>query len=454
MRARLSILVVLLAGAAAALLPAGASAAAGSTTLGGKLTVTGSEGRDNISIRFPSGGYIEVTPAATVTAASGVCNPETDPATGRPTHVLCRVTTNESHEVLVDLRGGNDAANVSYEPQQSGTAPVHLITGSGGAGNDSVAVLAPIPTRVLLGGDGDDVLAAPGRTSASHTVAWDGGLGNDIANFADTSTQFFSGAFSDSPQLHVNASLATKVVTLSRPAYTEAGEAEPGLRTVRTDTLNGFEGVTGGKVGDVLAGSAGPDTLIGGEGPDNLTGADGADTLNGEDGLDSLNGGLGADVLDGGTGIDTYAKEDGFNTYLARDGFLESIACIKGDVVTADLADKVVDPTSCASVSVAQAKHQHDTKVVGRSLRVRNGSLRVRLRCPAEKTEDCEGKLAAAARGRTLGSGRYRIARGETKRIALDRAPRRGTEVRVRLKETDSDGLDRKVARTLSTTSR
>jgi Ca2+-binding RTX toxin-like protein len=428
MRARLSIAAVVLA---AAMLPASAGAAPGSTTLTGKLTVIGSEGRDDIEVDFPSGGYIEVTPAATVTGTTGVCNPETDPATGRATHNLCRVSLNESHEVLVDLRGGNDAAAISYNPQQSQTAAVHSITGSGGAGNDAVTVLAPIPTRALVGGDGDDTLAAPGRTSASQSVTWDGGLGSDIANFADTSTQFFAGAFSDSPLLHVNASLATKTVTLSRPAYSEASETEPGLRTVRTDTLNGFEGVTGGEVGDVLAGSAGADTLNGGEGPDNLTGADGADTLSGEDGLDSLNGGPGPDVLDGGTGIDTYAKEDGFNTYLARD-----------------------DPTNCASVSVAQAKHRHDTRVVGRSLRVRNDSLRVRLRCPAEKTEDCEGKLAATARGRTLGSGRYRIARGGTKRIALDRAPRRGTEVRVRLKETDSDGLDRKVARTMPTTSR
>jgi Ca2+-binding RTX toxin-like protein len=55
-----------------------------------------------------------------------------------------------------------------------------------------------------------------------------------------------------------------------------------------TDTLSGFENLTGSAFGDVLTGSSG------------------ANTLNGLDGNDTLRGGGGADTLTGGAGIDKF----------------------------------------------------------------------------------------------------------------------------------------------------
>jgi Ca2+-binding RTX toxin-like protein len=64
-----------------------------------------------------------------------------------------------------------------------------------------------------------------------------------------------------------------------------------------TDTLTGFENLTGSGFNDVLTGSASANVLMG---------LGGNDTLNGGGGADTMIGGAGADTLTGGAGNDTF----------------------------------------------------------------------------------------------------------------------------------------------------
>ena len=437
--------VIVLAALFAALPAASASA---QTTIEGTLTITGSEGRDDLTVESTASGFLEITPAVTTSATVGSCANVNDAATGRPIQTRCRISPARPTDIIMDLGGGNDGLNVGVDVTQQGTGLIRIVTANGGAGND-VITMNTLIDRVFIGGDGDDTLAAPGRTASQQEVEWDGGAGTDLADFGGSTGFVFDGSSNRATPLHVTASLATKTAVLSRPP----GVGDAGLVTVRTDDLQNIEGLVGGEVGDILTGGATPSTLVGGDGPDNLIGGELADSLSGGAGLDSLNGGKGGDTLDGGTEIDTYAKGDGGDTYLIRDGFAETVACVTAkDVVVADLVDKVAEPAKCLSVSVAQAKHRYDTTIGGRAA-LKGGGVQARLSCPKQKTEACRGTLRAspAKGGATLGSARYRIPPGKSERVTLDTGPGArslvGSKLKLRLSETDADKLPRKVVR-------
>lgn len=80
-----------------------------------------------------------------------------------------------------------------------------------------------------------------------------------------------------------------------------------------SDTISGFENLTGSSRADKLTGSSGANVLSGGAGNDTIAGGGGNDRLIGGTGADRLNGGSGADVFDynavGESGI-TYATRD------------------------------------------------------------------------------------------------------------------------------------------------
>lgn len=77
-----------------------------------------------------------------------------------------------------------------------------------------------------------------------------------------------------------------------------------------TDTISGFENLTGSAFNDTLTGDANANILAGGAGNDLLVGAAGNDTLNGQDGNDTLRAGAGANSLNGGAGTDTADYSD------------------------------------------------------------------------------------------------------------------------------------------------
>ncbi len=73
-----------------------------------------------------------------------------------------------------------------------------------------------------------------------------------------------------------------------------------------SDTISGFERLTGSGNNDSLTGNSGANILRGGKGNDTLTGGSGTDTLYGDAGNDLLRGGSGNDILYGGAGKDVF----------------------------------------------------------------------------------------------------------------------------------------------------
>jgi Ca2+-binding RTX toxin-like protein len=150
-----------------------------------------------------------------------------------------------------DVLTGTSAAEGIYG--QSGNDTLYGLEGNdmlgGGEGND-----------LILGGPGDDRL--------------DGGFGIDTLSYDD----------------------ATGGVTVNLALPTAQNSGGGG-----TDTLSGFENLTGSGFDDMLIGEGGDNVIRGGAGDD---------SLDGRGGNDIVIGGAGSDELIGGDGIDTVSYED------------------------------------------------------------------------------------------------------------------------------------------------
>lgn len=153
--------------------------------------------------------------------------------------------------------------NFTYTLVGGGTATV-TVTINGEDTDDTV--VGDGGANVLDGGDGDDTVS--------------GGAGNDtLGGGAGTDTVDYSGAASG-VIARLNAGLASN-------------DGDGG-----SDTLSGFENVTGSAFNDTLLGAAGANVLSGGAGQDYLIGLGGNDVLYGGSGA--------ANQLQGGTGDDIY----------------------------------------------------------------------------------------------------------------------------------------------------
>lgn len=223
------------------------------TLANGVLTVTGTEGRDQIVVRehhdtisvkgmqIDVGGVMQSTvPASAVTS------------------------------VAVNALGGNDRVDVR-------TLKVAAVV-DGGAGND-----------VILGGVGDDSLT--------------GGDGNDILNggAGDDSINGGSGNDSESGQSG-NDDLAGD----DGKDSLNGGSGDDSL-----DGGSGNDALYGGAGNDDLNGDAGDDRLFGESGDDSIQGGTGDDHASGGSGDDMVHGGLGDDSCDGGSGNDDVGGDAG-----------------------------------------------------------------------------------------------------------------------------------------------
>ncbi|MFB0871988.1 MULTISPECIES: hypothetical protein [unclassified Sphingobium] len=175
---------------------------------------------------------------------------------------------NSNQAVIIDLSA---ASNVYALGGNSGTDTLIDIEGIiGSAFNDT-----------LIGTDGDNV--------------FEGGAGNDwleARGGVDTLS-------------YVSAAAGITISLASTAAQVTGGAG--------TDTISGFENVTGSAYNDVITGStannllltgAGDDRVFAGDGEDIVRGGDGADVLRGENGDDQVYGDAGNDTLLGGIGLD------------------------------------------------------------------------------------------------------------------------------------------------------
>ncbi|MEA2318274.1 MAG: hypothetical protein QOD44_2463 [Solirubrobacteraceae bacterium] len=398
----------------------------------GTITLTGSETRDEVRLAL-DGETLVVTPAVglTITDPSGQthdCAVESDPLVNRPTGRRCGKLAAGGYDLSADLRGGSDSLFVDN------IDTIVSVTADGGAGDDVIVVDNPGP-RTLRGGDGDDVLKAP--ASSSQPVTFDGGPGRDLVDYASVNSAAPGG---------VRASLTDQTAVL----VVDRGTGGRAVRT-RSDSLLAIERLSGTPQGDILSGGPGDDELQGASGPDNLFGLAGNDLLGGGDGADLLDGSKGSDTLDGGAGLDEFTPGGGADTLLSRDGVAESLTCISADVVVDDLVDRLIAPEKCLSVATAQAKHRFDTTLARRPLTIgRAGRLRVRVACPAAKTEPCGGILRLRRGGRVLARRPYALDPGRRARLRLRVGPRRAALLRGRLatlqaREVDADGRPREI---------
>ena len=174
------------------------------------------------------------------------------------------------------MDGGAGSDIVDYSAIASGVTVDLSSTAAqntGGAGTDTLSNI-----ENLVGTGFDDVITA----SAADNILV-GGLGTDTLSYAG----------------------ATAGVTISLASGASQATGGSG-----TDTVSGFENLTGSAFADSLSGDTNANVIHGGDGADTVNGDAGADTLYGDAGADTVSGGVGTDTLYGGADNDTLSGGD------------------------------------------------------------------------------------------------------------------------------------------------
>jgi Ca2+-binding RTX toxin-like protein len=169
------------------------------------------------------------------------------------------------------LDGGAGTDTASYAASSSGVT-VSLAAGTSSGGDAQGDTL--ISFENLTGSGFNDTLEGDGANNVLN-----GGAGTDTVSYE-----------------HAGAAVT---VSLAIGAAQNTGGAG-------TDTLSGFESLTGSVFNDALTGSTAANVLMGLAGNDTLNGGAGADTLIGGAGNDTLVGGSGTDILTGGLDADRF----------------------------------------------------------------------------------------------------------------------------------------------------
>ncbi len=249
------------------------------------------------------------------------------------------------------IDGGDGVDTVSYAAASAGIrVGLGIATGQNtvGAGNDTLRNIENISGSVfndtlsgdagdntLDGSDGiDTVTYARAASGVTVSLALQGSnqatIGNGIdwlAGFENLTGSAFDDTLSgDAGDNALDGGLGLD--TLSYAAASAAVAVSLALTTAQntigagTDTIKGFERLTGSAFDDILTGSSAANIIIGGDGNDSLDGGSGDDDLDGEGGDDVLVGGTGNDILRGGIGSDTasYATSLGVTVDLSLIG--------------------------------------------------------------------------------------------------------------------------------------
>jgi Ca2+-binding RTX toxin-like protein len=259
------------------------------------------------------------------------------------------------------LDGGQQ--NVMDCPADGGAAPdavpIKLFTASLGDANDTITLVADLPTSIGAGGGTDTMRGGPAAdalrggqgddnidgSSGDDTIIGDdpvdpnnpatqqggndvisGGLGNDTIDgeggaddlrgyLGDDSLNGGDGNDIIRANLGADGSDVISGGTgVDTATYDERAEpldlslddqANDGSPDTGTDNIHAdVENLVGGSSNDTLRGSDQPNTLDGGPGNDTESGGNGDDAVDGGAGDDTLDGGAGADDFSGGDGTD------------------------------------------------------------------------------------------------------------------------------------------------------
>lgn len=170
------------------------------------------------------------------------------------------------------MNGGNGTDTVTYAGSTAAVT-VNLVAtaaqNTAGAGSDTITNF-----ENLTGSGFNDTLTG---NSGANTI--DGGAGNDVIDGAAGNDILIGGTGTDK----VTYASATAAVTVNLALTTAQNTIGAG-----TDTISGFENLTGSSYNDILTGDANANTIDGGSGNDTVQGGAGNDTLIGGSGTDTV----------------------------------------------------------------------------------------------------------------------------------------------------------------------
>ena len=265
--------------------------------LAGNDTLNGGAGADTLIGGAGNDTYVVDNTGDVVTENA---NEGTDTVQATVTYTLAANVENLTLTGNGNINGtGNTLDNVIV-----GTGGNNILAGlagadtlDGGAGTDTASyaasssgVTVSLAAGTSSGGDaqGDTLISIENLTGSGLNDTLEGNGANNVLN---------GGAGTDTVSYeHAGAAVA---VSLAITAAQNTGGAG-------TDTLSGFENLTGSAFNDTLTGSTAANILMGLAGNDTLNGGAGADTLIGGAGNDTLVGGSGADILTGGLDADRF----------------------------------------------------------------------------------------------------------------------------------------------------
>ena len=213
----------------------------------------------------------------------------------------------------------NDDIDVAFSPSN---AEVNVT-----ANGTAPGMYPGVASVVIMGGDGDDVIAVDGvpceisgdngddeiTVSGIHPATIFGGPGDDTIAGGDGNDDIEGGLGVDD----IEGGAGDDIIS----------SGGSGLKDTSMNTINGGPG------NDMIMGDAGVDVIDGANGNDCIYGFGGLDELLGGGGEDFIEGGDGDDFVSGGTGNDMLFGENGIDTMQGGGGDDEMFGGDGGDIM-------------------------------------------------------------------------------------------------------------------------
>lgn len=254
----------------------------------GNDTMNGAGGNDTLSYASATAGITMNIATATAQATGGAGSDTVSNFENILGSAFNDTLTGNTAVNIIDGGAGNDTI-------QGGTGNDTLIGGLGtdkltyAAAASAITVSLALGSAQSTGGAGTDTISGfedlTGSASAdtlsgdANANVIDGGAGNDTIDGGAGNDTLTGGSNTDT----VTFASATSGVTVNLATTTAQNTVGAG-----TDTISGFEKLTGSAYADVLTGDSGANTITGGDGDDTIQGGAGNDTLTGGNGTDTL----------------------------------------------------------------------------------------------------------------------------------------------------------------------
>lgn len=319
-------------------------------------------------------------------------------------------------------------ASCTVPPTDILGAEIRLLDGA-----DHARITGAISGEVLMeGGEGADDLGVSSSLQPSVTFA--GGAGNDVMNGGSGADTFVEDAaangadvFNGGTNLFGSQDTVSYVRRNRGLRLSLDGRANDGAPGEGDRISSDVEGVVGGRRADRISGNRAANELVGAGGADRLSGGSGGDRLVAGPGRtrDRLDGGRGDDLLEGsrgsnrlipGPGFDRIKAGRGADRIDARDRATDDVSCGPGpDLLLTDRLDffvrgcERVRRTGSPSAVAVSFSFAEDIRGPG--------SLKSEIACPRDGPRRCRGRAIISLGGRTIGTERFDLARGELKRV-------------------------------------